>query len=237
MSSSSSTNIRMCYCGDRAGMWTSWTRKNPGRRFFGCRNYMDEEKNYGYFHCIDPPLLNKWYKERMYELGAVANEGVAIRFNNPVNEGEIPVDGHIASVNVDVPIAPVNALEPDNQIAMCENIHVLEVPTRPIFFSLILTILSEGLLLLTILRCTGIVSSSFSTPPPSTSATPPPPIPIDVLLPLQPLLLVVPPLLPFAPLVLPTAPPVLPTTPLHLPPIPPLLPLAPPLLPLTPPLV
>ncbi|CAI9301574.1 unnamed protein product [Lactuca saligna] len=105
MSSSSSTNIRTCYCGDRVGMWTSWTRKNPGRRFFGCPNYMDEEKDCGYFRWIDPPLLNKWYKERMYELGAVANGGVAIPFNNPVNEGEIPVDGPIAPVNVDVPIA------------------------------------------------------------------------------------------------------------------------------------
>ncbi|XP_052623579.1 uncharacterized protein LOC128128848 [Lactuca sativa] len=124
MSSSSSTNIRTCYCGDRVGMWTSWTRKNPGRRFFGCPNYMDEEKDCGYFRWIDPPLLNKWYKERMYELGAIANGGVAIPFNNPVNEGEIPVDGPIAPVNVDVPIAPANALEPDNQIAMCDNTHV-----------------------------------------------------------------------------------------------------------------
>ncbi|CAI9298268.1 unnamed protein product [Lactuca saligna] len=124
MSSSSSTNIRTCYCGDTVGMWTSWTRKNPGQRFFGCPNYMDEEKDCGYFRWIDPPLLNKWYKERMYELGAVANGGVAIPFNNPVNEGEIPVDGPIAPVNVDVPIAPANALEPDNQIAMCDNTHV-----------------------------------------------------------------------------------------------------------------
>ncbi|CAH1429634.1 unnamed protein product [Lactuca virosa] len=109
---------------DRAGMWTSWTRKNPGWRFFGCPNYMDEEKDCGYFRWIDPRLLNKWYKERMNELGAVANGGVAIPFNNPVNEGEIHVDGPIAPVIVDVPIAPVNALEPDNQIAMRENTHV-----------------------------------------------------------------------------------------------------------------
>ncbi|CAH1420451.1 unnamed protein product [Lactuca virosa] len=103
MSSSSSNNIRMCYCGDRAGMWTSSRSE-------------DEEKDCGYFRWIDPPLLNKWYKERMYELGVVANEGVVVPFNNPVNEVEIPVDG---------PIGPVNALEPDNQIAMLENIHVL----------------------------------------------------------------------------------------------------------------
>ncbi|CAI9293356.1 unnamed protein product [Lactuca saligna] len=83
----------MCYCGDRAGMWTSWTRKNPGRRFFGCPNYMDEEKD-------------------------------SISFNNPVNEGEIPIDGPIAPMNVDVPISPVNALEHDNQITMRENTHV-----------------------------------------------------------------------------------------------------------------
>ncbi|CAH1418723.1 unnamed protein product [Lactuca virosa] len=51
----------------------------------------------------------------MYELGVVANGGGVVPFNNPVNEVEIPVDG---------PIAPVNALEPDNQIAMLENTHV-----------------------------------------------------------------------------------------------------------------
>ncbi|CAH1437143.1 unnamed protein product [Lactuca virosa] len=76
---------------------------------------MDEEKDCGYFRWIDPPLLNKWYKERMC---------VAIPFSNPVNEGGIPIDGPIAPVNVDIPIGPVNALEPDNQIAMRENKHV-----------------------------------------------------------------------------------------------------------------
>ncbi|CAI9265585.1 unnamed protein product [Lactuca saligna] len=90
----------------------------------GLERMQDEEKDCGYFRWIDPPILNKWYKERMYELGVVANGGVVIPFNNPVNEGEIPVDGPIAPVNVDVPIAPVNALEPDNQIAMRENTHV-----------------------------------------------------------------------------------------------------------------
>ena len=51
----------------------------------------------------------------MYELGVVANGGVVVPFNNPVNEVEILVDD---------PIAPVNALKPDNHITVLENSHV-----------------------------------------------------------------------------------------------------------------
>ena len=29
----------MCYCGVVARLYTSWTVQNPGRRFFGCKNY------------------------------------------------------------------------------------------------------------------------------------------------------------------------------------------------------
>nr|KAJ0190623.1 hypothetical protein LSAT_V11C800426520 [Lactuca sativa] len=70
----------------------------------GLERIKDEKKGCGYFCWIDPPLLNKWYKERMYELGDDANGGVAIPFNNHVNEVEKVVDGHISLVNVDVPI-------------------------------------------------------------------------------------------------------------------------------------
>ncbi|KAM6592803.1 hypothetical protein CsatA_000506 [Cannabis sativa] len=28
-----------CYCGDLAYVWTSSSRANPGRRFFGCPHY------------------------------------------------------------------------------------------------------------------------------------------------------------------------------------------------------
>ncbi|CAI9278604.1 unnamed protein product [Lactuca saligna] len=90
----------------------------------GLERIQDKDKDFGYFRGIDPPLLNKWYKERMYELGVIANGGVVIPFNNPINEVKILVDGPIAPMNVDVPIAPVNSLEPNNQIAMCENTHV-----------------------------------------------------------------------------------------------------------------
>ncbi|KAH6801338.1 hypothetical protein C2S52_001802 [Perilla frutescens var. hirtella] len=50
-SSSSSTSYRrqqssnlqegrnVCKCGVTEVIWTSWTKENPGRRFYGCRNY------------------------------------------------------------------------------------------------------------------------------------------------------------------------------------------------------
>ena len=31
--------VPMYHCGDVADMKTSWTTRNPGRRFFGCRHY------------------------------------------------------------------------------------------------------------------------------------------------------------------------------------------------------
>ncbi|OMO62967.1 Zinc finger, GRF-type [Corchorus olitorius] len=31
-----------CYCDEKAPRWTSWTDENPGRRFYGCKNYKNE---------------------------------------------------------------------------------------------------------------------------------------------------------------------------------------------------
>ncbi|KAK4277160.1 hypothetical protein QN277_015201 [Acacia crassicarpa] len=45
----------MCYCGVVARLYTSWTAQNPGRRFFGCRNYQPG-RGYGFF---------KWHDEEM----------------------------------------------------------------------------------------------------------------------------------------------------------------------------
>lgn len=54
-----------CHCGDDFGMWTSWTPRNPGRRFVGCRNFKDKTKDCKYFAWIDPPLPNNWYRGQM----------------------------------------------------------------------------------------------------------------------------------------------------------------------------
>ncbi|CAI9262448.1 unnamed protein product [Lactuca saligna] len=71
----------------------------------------DEENDCGYFRWIDPPLLNKWYIEKIYEMGVVANDGVVVLFHNHVNEVEILLNGP-------------NALEPANQTAVPVNTHV-----------------------------------------------------------------------------------------------------------------
>ncbi|CAH1440969.1 unnamed protein product [Lactuca virosa] len=73
MSSSSSSNVRHCGCGDPVGMWTARTRKNPDRGFIGCTNYNDEDINCIFFCWIDPQLPKKWYREKMYELRAQVN--------------------------------------------------------------------------------------------------------------------------------------------------------------------
>ncbi|KAM6541092.1 hypothetical protein CsatB_005539 [Cannabis sativa] len=43
-----------CYCGDLAYVWTSSSRTNPGRRFFGCPHYENNEsRGCDYFCWID----------------------------------------------------------------------------------------------------------------------------------------------------------------------------------------
>ncbi|XP_028803228.1 uncharacterized protein LOC114758343 [Neltuma alba] len=48
---------RNCRCGMVAPLRTSWTEMNPGRRFYGCPNYL-QGGGYGYFH---------WHDEEMGE--------------------------------------------------------------------------------------------------------------------------------------------------------------------------
>ncbi|KAK4260787.1 hypothetical protein QN277_003858 [Acacia crassicarpa] len=47
----------MCQCGLFARLYTSWTEQNPGRRFFGCRNYR-HGRGCGFF---------KWHDNEMGE--------------------------------------------------------------------------------------------------------------------------------------------------------------------------
>ncbi|CAH1437281.1 unnamed protein product [Lactuca virosa] len=103
MSSSSSGNLRLCGCGDTVGMWMTWTRKNPVRRFIGCTNYNDEYINYGLFRWIDPQHPNKWYREKMYELRAQAN-GEHIIFDAP----NAPINFHVNKAPPQVVIQDTN---------------------------------------------------------------------------------------------------------------------------------
>ncbi|OIS99315.1 hypothetical protein A4A49_62572 [Nicotiana attenuata] len=45
-----------CRCGDAAELVISWSNNNPGRRFYGCKNY-EKDKSIGckYFAWFDPP--------------------------------------------------------------------------------------------------------------------------------------------------------------------------------------
>ncbi|CAH9120344.1 unnamed protein product [Cuscuta epithymum] len=54
---------RFCRCMNangtrvKASLWTSWTDKNPGRRFHGCRYY--EKDGCGFFEWHDEPLTDR----------------------------------------------------------------------------------------------------------------------------------------------------------------------------------
>ncbi|KAL4562367.1 hypothetical protein LXL04_034569 [Taraxacum kok-saghyz] len=56
-----------CGCDDPVEKWTDWRSNNPGRRFIGCPNYRDAEKDCNYFAWIDPELSNQWYKDLLME--------------------------------------------------------------------------------------------------------------------------------------------------------------------------
>ncbi|KAM7496961.1 hypothetical protein LguiA_021375 [Lonicera macranthoides] len=50
-SNSGSCSYATCFCGEVAPMRVSWTEKNPGRRFIGCKNFSNNGCNF--FHWVD----------------------------------------------------------------------------------------------------------------------------------------------------------------------------------------
>ncbi|KAL4557104.1 hypothetical protein LXL04_035274 [Taraxacum kok-saghyz] len=64
-----------CDCGDLVGKWTSWTDLNPGRRFVGCPNFQDREKDCDYFDWVDPLFPNQWYKDLILQVHNHNNGG------------------------------------------------------------------------------------------------------------------------------------------------------------------
>ncbi|CAH9113373.1 unnamed protein product [Cuscuta epithymum] len=75
---------RYCKCRMRNGMpvkaslWTSWTDKNQGRRFYGCPNY--ESDSCGFFEWHDEPLTGR-AKVVINEL-KLENKQLRLRFGN-----------------------------------------------------------------------------------------------------------------------------------------------------------
>ncbi|KAB1215754.1 hypothetical protein CJ030_MR4G020416 [Morella rubra] len=63
ISSASETPVSfvLCYCGIEAKMRTSWTEKNPGRRFFGCLRYglVMGPRCCEFFEWVDPPKCKR----------------------------------------------------------------------------------------------------------------------------------------------------------------------------------
>ncbi|KAJ1382624.1 Zinc finger, GRF-type [Sesbania bispinosa] len=49
---------KFCTCGVNCKLQTSWTEKNPGRRFFGCGNYGSVEAC-NFFSWYDPPTSER----------------------------------------------------------------------------------------------------------------------------------------------------------------------------------
>ncbi|KAL8250812.1 hypothetical protein R6Q59_034505 [Mikania micrantha] len=48
--------MAFCACGKQAIVRTSWTSKNPGRRFFSC---LEQGCKTGFFGWFDPPMCDR----------------------------------------------------------------------------------------------------------------------------------------------------------------------------------
>ncbi|KAL4565734.1 hypothetical protein LXL04_029837 [Taraxacum kok-saghyz] len=59
--------FRRCYCGLSAPFSTSWSDKNPGRRYFGCQYWPNTKEDCGFFEWYDDEV-SEWYKEVLNKL-------------------------------------------------------------------------------------------------------------------------------------------------------------------------
>ena len=59
--------FRRCYCGEEAPCAVSWSEKNPGRRYWGCRYWPDPKEDCGYYEFYDDEVSD-WYKQVLNEL-------------------------------------------------------------------------------------------------------------------------------------------------------------------------
>ncbi|KAL4589524.1 hypothetical protein LXL04_002431 [Taraxacum kok-saghyz] len=67
--------FRRCYCGIEAPCTISWSDKNPGRRYYGCRYWPDENVECGYFDWYDDEV-SEWYKQVLNELKPKKKPGI-----------------------------------------------------------------------------------------------------------------------------------------------------------------
>nr|XP_043614398.1 uncharacterized protein LOC122586478 [Erigeron canadensis] len=58
---------RLCYCGFRINPRTSWTRKNPGRRFLSCP-IVDDKRKCQLYQFLDEGLPTQYYKDLVFQL-------------------------------------------------------------------------------------------------------------------------------------------------------------------------
>ncbi|XP_057788896.1 uncharacterized protein LOC131005819 [Salvia miltiorrhiza] len=88
-------NPKFCACEGkkcRASLMTSWTEDNPGRRFYGCRNW--KTKNCGYFDWMDEPMSER-AKEVINDL---ERENLKLLKFKESSRSSIDVDSEIAKL-------------------------------------------------------------------------------------------------------------------------------------------
>ncbi|KAK8523230.1 hypothetical protein V6N12_047758 [Hibiscus sabdariffa] len=77
---SETTNmIPVCNCGIPAEMRTSWTKANPGRRFFGCPNFGKKTRKCHFFKWFDPEIDDR---PRVVILGLLKSKGAMEKARN-----------------------------------------------------------------------------------------------------------------------------------------------------------
>ncbi|CAH1413245.1 unnamed protein product [Lactuca virosa] len=99
-------------------MWTTWTFKNPSRRFISCTNYNDEGRNYGIVRRIDLQLPDKWHREKMYELRAQVNGEHVILYAPPPLDA--PIMFHVNEAPLQVVIQDTDEHGNGHRVEDCQ---------------------------------------------------------------------------------------------------------------------
>ncbi|KAK8708685.1 hypothetical protein V6N13_059723 [Hibiscus sabdariffa] len=73
------SGVSICRCGQQADVVTAWTDENPGRRFFGCKNYGKGLSFFCLVRCSCQPTFksdNLWALKESEENGKVVAPGM-----------------------------------------------------------------------------------------------------------------------------------------------------------------
>ncbi|KAH7834792.1 hypothetical protein Vadar_019764 [Vaccinium darrowii] len=112
----------MCFCGEVAPLCKSKSKPNPGRRFFECSNYMNEE--YCRFFCwYDPPPNSTKRKGlrpmkvwKVREMGKASEQAESSSTPLKKNEEQWHIEGNAMQMKIDAMHEEIQKLKVPNPV-------------------------------------------------------------------------------------------------------------------------